>query len=426
MAYVVLILSSLRGGIFLLTGLPPLTNIFFTITMVNIAFAVLPSRLFYYIKNHGELNTYLKLLIINVIFGLIWCIAEITIFGYRIGPIRIFLFYFIVPFCVLSFIRAKDSYITATIYFIAIIVSISCIIQFIISNFFPGPPIGLQIMRGPLMAIIPDFRLFEETGVMYSHVGPLYRAHGITGHYHDSGNILTMASVYCVGHTLYKKTNIFTIFLSVVILLGLLSTLSIANIFAAIIGITIISLFSYRGLFKRIFIIVVIGYALLFNSTFQSTQDQFRVTAIDVFSSLNLETSGGKMEAMLNVGSSDTSERIISMLFGHERSSGISNMGYYSEISFVIMLMEFGIVTFILLMMVLCFPIYIYFISNKKLRNEMWIPFVTVCTGILTLWHYGSLLRSTSIFLFFAFYSMVIKKYSAITINTKNNIILPN
>ena len=116
MAYIVLILSSLRGGIFLLTGLPPITNIFFAITMVNTAFAVLPSRFFYYLKNSGQLNRYLKLLIINIIFGLIWVFGEIIIIGYSTESIRSFLLFFIIPFCVLLFIRAKDNNIVATIY----------------------------------------------------------------------------------------------------------------------------------------------------------------------------------------------------------------------------------------------------------------------------------------------------------------------
>lgn len=402
MTYVVLILSSLRGMVFLFTGIPPVPSILFALTLVNIAFAIIPSRFFYYLKNPGKLRTYLRLLIISMIFGLMWYFVDLT-FGHHLESSRNFLLFFIAPISVLFFLRAKDNYLVVTIYFIAIIISISCIIEFIVSNIYPGIPYGIELVRGPLEAITPG----EGIGVHgFSHIGEIYRAHGITGHYHDSGNILAMASVYCIGNTFYKKKSILFYFLALVIVTGLLSTLSMSNIIAAIVGIMILVLFAYRGgLFKRIFIIAVMGYAIIFIATFQVESYAYD----EIFN--QFDPSGVKMTAMMNLGSSSTSARIVSMLFGHDRSSMISDMGYYTEAAIVVMLMDFGLVTFIPLMMVLCFPIYLYFISNKELRNEMWIPFVTVCTGLLTLWHYGSLFRSTSIFLFFAFYSMAIKKY---------------
>ena len=399
MAYLVLILSTLRGFVFLFMGLSPMPNIFFAFTLINVGIAVLSSRFFSYLKNPGELSTFLKLLTINIIFGLIWYFGDI-IFGNYLLSGRNFLLFFIAPISILFFLRAKENYLVITIFFIATAVSVSCIIQFIICNIYPADIIGIEMVRGPLEAITPT-----NNSVIFSRIGSIYRAHGITANYHDSGNILTMVSVYSFGYTFYKKTSILTICLTLLILLGLFSTLSTANIIAAIVCIIIISLFSYRGLFKRIFIIAVMGYALLFFSTFQIEPDAYE----DVFN--QLDPSGSKMNAMMNLGSSSASERIISMLFGHERSSGISDMGYYSEAAIVVMLMEFGIVTFIPLMLFFCYPIYIFLISNKEIRREMWVPFVTVLTGLLTFWHYGSLFRSTSIFLFFAFYSMVIKKY---------------
>jgi len=399
MAYVVLILSTLRGAFFLFTDLPPVPNIFFTFTLVNIAFAILPSRFFYYLKNPGKLSLYLKLLIINVIFGLMWYSVDL-VFGHHLESSRNFLLYFIIPISVLLFLHAKGNYLNTTIYFISIFVSISCILEYIVLNYSPDILYGIELVKRSLEAITPG-----NQRVVFFRIGDIYRAHGITSHYHDSGNILAMASVYCCGQAFYGKKSILKYFLALLVIVGLLSTLSLANIIAAIIGITIIGLFAYRSLFKRIFIIAVMGYALFLISTHQTGPDTYG----EVFN--QLDPSGVKMTAMVNLGSSSTSARIVSMLLGHDRSSMISDMGDRAEAAIVVMLMEFGIVTFIPLMMVLCFPIYLYFISNKELRNEMWVPYVTVLTGLLTLWHYGSLFRSTSIFLFFAFSSMVFKVY---------------
>ena len=114
---------------------------------------------------------------------------------------------------------------------------------------------------------------------------------------------------------------------------------------------------------------------------------------------------------MMNFGSNSILEKSISIIIGHEHLSGFSDMGRLTEFAIFTMLMNFGLFPMIPLISLLCYPIYIFLISKKEIKREMWIPIVTVCTGLLTLWHYGSLFRSTSVFLFFAIYSMVIKKY---------------
>jgi len=80
-----------------------------------------------------------------------------------------------------------------------------------------------------------------------------------------------------------------------------------------------------------------------------------------------------------------------------------------------------GIITFSVFMFVTGFPLYLFLSSNKYLRIKMIVPAITVFTGLLTLWHYGSLYRSTSIFLFFAFSSIILKKYVSVDcVNIKN------
>ena len=129
------------------------------------------------------------------------------------------------------------------------------------------------------------------------------------------------------------------------------------------------------------------------------------------------------MQAMMNVGDSNIFENIITMLIGHEDATGISNLGYFAEASIVVLLMQLGILTFIPLLSLLCFPFYLYYKSSKETRILIWVPVVTVFVGILSLWHYGSLFRSTSVFLFYAFYSLAIKEYFLYQLKSKNNTI---
>ena len=137
----------------------------------------------------------------------------------------------------------------------------------------------------------------------------------------------------------------------------------------------------------------------------------FTATRRPIIEKISVDPSGEKMIDMMNLGNNSTSERILSIIIGHEYLSDISNMGDRTELGILKIFTNLGIFTAIPFMSLICYSIYIYLISEKKIKRVMWVPFITVCTGLLTLLHYGSLFRTTSIFLFFTFYSMVIKEY---------------
>jgi len=398
--YLILIISSLRGLFLLGFSLPPTPYIFFSFTIVGIVLVVLSAKIFIFMKKPGPLHGYLKLFLINVIFGIVWCFGEIIIVGFNLESLRAFLFYFIIPISVFLFIRAKENYLIATIYFIGIVVALSCIIDFIICNLYPGPPIGYEIKRPILDALVPFGSPRNP-----SHIGLVSRAHGITGNYHDSAHILTMVSVFSVGKLLFEKKNkILVLILTIIILFGLFSTLSTSNIIAGIIGITIVAFYPSRGIVIRIIYLSITGYLIFL--FFQGGFFLFDQVSPD------LDMESGKMKQMTQLGTSSYSNIIISSLLGHEHLSGISDLGKSTEIALFSMITYLGIITIIPLLSLICYPFYIYLNSNQVIKEKMWVPIITLFTGIITLWHYASLFRSTSIFLFFAFYSMVIKTYS--------------
>lgn len=419
-ALAILFLSSLRGGFILLSGLPPSRLVFFAITIINIVLIVLYSKFFKFLENPIGLTKFLNLIIINIALGVIWLTIEIYLVGFNLFKIRTFLMFFITPLSVLLFIRIKEGYIISAIYFIAMIVALSCIFDFWISNIYPGGIIGPEIKKSYLATITP-----EGNRLIMSRIGILVRAHGITGSYHDSAHILTMSSVFIIGYSFYHKNKtlkVLSVIVILIILLGLITTMSTANIIAAIFGIVFINFFSYRGLIKRLIIISVIGF-IVYN-IFQNELNLFGIMSPD------LNPSGVKMQAMMNMGDSDMLERFSSIIFGHERTTRFSNMGYYSEAAIVVMLMEVGLFTFIPMVCLMLLPIYYYYSSAKEIRKDFWVPVVTVMVGLLTLWHYGSLHRSTSIFLFYAFYAMAIKGYitksSEYMKNSESNKIITN
>ena len=306
---------------------------------------------------------------------------------------------FFAPISILIFLNLNYKTILYSIYIIVSIISISCIVDFWISNVFPGYPLGIEVKNYYLYKVIPS-----TTEIVPARIGSMVRAHGITGSYHDSANILTFCSVFIAGNLFFKKQKrILNAFLLFVLLTALICTLSIANIIACFIGLIIINFSVYKGLVLRttlsFFVFILIIY--FFESFFD----------ISKYILPQLDPSGVKMQAMLISGESNVFQNIVTILIGHESSTGISDLGYFSEIAFVALLMKYGILVFLPFMLVLTLPIYLYIKSSKTFRKTIFVETLTLSIAVLTLWHYGSLVRSTSIFLFYALYSIVIKNH---------------
>ena len=399
MIILTLLLSMLRGGIILLLGLPNSPQIFFMFTLLSIGLVLVKSNLFSRIKNPKELSGYLKLFLLNLFFGGLWFIADIS-YGSYPDSISTFLFYFLLPISVLSFTTVDKEKLHKAILFFSTFIAISCIIEFLILNVFFRGQIGIEIIRIPLKMISPA----SET-VAFAHIGDMYRAHGITGHYHDSGNILAMTSVYLVGTYFFANKRPILFFVALINIIGLLSTLSTANVIIGFLGMFMISFFKLKGINSRIITTAFVLFVIFttFISFFNPEEYYELYTQFD--------WQGEKMMALRNTGSSDKLSVLISLFFGHELRTGISDLSSITEAGIVSVLMDLGLFAFLVFIATLTYPLYLYFSATKDNKNKMWISFITICTGLLTLMHYGSLLRSTSIFLFFAFSSMVFKVY---------------
>jgi len=394
----ILLLSTLRGCFFLITGLPPTQILVFSSTILIIALILIFSNplKFYLTDNH---TLFKNVIILNVIAGIFWTIIELGFSGFSTGLVREFFLIFYAPLCILIFLEIEYNVLRNWIYFIVLIISISCLLDFWVSNVYPGFPDGRELKNYYLYKIIPP-----TTDIYEGRIGLIIRSHGITGSYHDSANILTFCSVFIAGNFFYYKNNKFIEALLLIIsLLALFTTLSLANIIACIIGLIIINFSVSKGLFIRTLfsLSVVISLLYFFETYFE----------IAKYVLPQLDLSGDKMEGMLRFGESTFFENFISFLFGHESYTGISDLGYHTEIAYLSILMQYGILVAIPFFILLTLPIYLYIKSSKKLRNEIFVAVVSISIGVLTLWHYGSLIRSSSIFLFYALYSIVIKKF---------------
>lgn len=394
----ILIISTLRGFFFLVTGLPPTQTLFFSSTLLIFILIFLFSNPIKFYK-YDNYHLFKNLIYLNLFTGFFWFIIELFLSGFSTSLVREFLMIFFAPISILIFLNLNYKTILYSIYIIASIISISCIVDFWISNVFPGYPLGIEVKNYYLYKVIPS-----TTEIVPARIGSMVRAHGITGSYHDSANILTFCSVFIAGNLFFKKQKrILNAFLLFVLLTALICTLSLANIIACFIGLIIINFSVYKGLVLRttlsFFVFILIIY--FFESFFD----------ISKYILPQLDPSGVKMQAMLISGESNVFQNIVTILIGHESSTGISDLGYFSEIAFVALLMKYGILVFLPFMLVLTLPIYLYIKSSKTFRKTIFVETLTLSIAVLTLWHYGSLVRSTSIFLFYALYSIVIKNH---------------
>ena len=258
----------------------------------------------------------------------------------------------------------------------------------------------------------------------YSRIGENYLPGGYLGSHHDNANILVMSTAFYLSEFLNVENKkrvlyliAFILFISFSILTG-----SATNIIALIIVFATIMIYYGKKILLILIPVFVFTYTYIEDHLYfieKIKQDQSDLEAGGIFNSLDF----GSILHSLH-----------SIFFG---------AGYYfnvpmirSEIAFVKMLIGIGIIPFTFIMFVLFSPLYYIYLFNKrankaiKLFNtpnnhfsnelndikklylrKLILKASPVITGTLTLLHYGSLFRITSIGFFCIFLSIFFKTY---------------
>jgi len=68
-----------------------------------------------------------------------------------------------------------------------------------------------------------------------------------------------------------------------------------------------------------------------------------------------------------------------------------------------------GLLIWIISLLLMTYPVLCFFKGSRHTRKMMLPSATAVGVGVLSLWHYGSLLRSTNIFLFYAMFAIAIQ-----------------
>ena len=344
-------------------------------------------------------RTLYQILMVNLLVYIIWLATELLLCS-EADSITYFLYMALVPFIIYLFLDVNEEILSKMIFIVSVIVSISCVIDFILLN-------TDYIPNGKDYYIASQRLLRQDGKPLFYHVAFVYRAMGILGYSYDSGNFLAIASVFWFGMLVTRKIPWYQIVFIPIFFIALLMTFSVSNIAAAFVGVVAIILYKVRSLkFKNILMTsgaCIAAYILYF--------------VIDHFYSFNWSLlliwtkkfNHFELEKMTALGTTDFFADVFMFIVGHARILKISNVPFTTEYAILQMAYHSGFFTWMITLLLILYPILCFAKSSRHKRKKMLPAVAAVAVGVLSLWHYGSVFRSTNIFLFYAMYTIAIR-----------------
>jgi len=228
-----------------------------------------------------------------------------------------------------------------------------------------------------------------------SRTGDYFRVGGYTGSYHDSANVLGMLTNLFYFRTLLnysEKRKMYFLF-AIISFVAMLMTQSAANILLAM------------------FTMIIFTFCIIKNKTAILTLIFFILAIIllalsipEIYVFTNRVGVEGDWSNMLNKISIDI---LIDPYFWFGHGYLDTNEAIETEVALLKGIFQFGILPAIILYSILIYPLYLYITNKNKLSSA--IPYLAALLfGFLSLAHYGSLFRISSIVIFYAIYSMFI------------------
>ncbi len=420
----ILILGSIRGLFVYHLGLP--SNITYTISSIMLLglglfslLSLISSRL------DVPLVLFKNAVVINVIFFIYFIFGTLLIAvgsGVSASSLLTISYLFLVFPVVFVFLRFDDKLLTRIVYIIAFITVFG--VYYFLNLGISG---GYDAIKGAHSILRPD-------KFTYSRIGENLLPFGYTGSHHDTANILVMCGIFFLGKFFLcsfgiKKCLLLACYF--LILSALLLTGSAANTLVLLFA-TTLSVFFYikRSLTTILISLVFFSFMgiIIAGMDFSKT-----LNFLYVFQKLNPNTVPDEIFASLDFDSILNS--LVSVLLGF--GGVLESPLILSEVGFVNMLSRFGLFSFAALMFIGFSPIYYLIVFNiisrryikftrlksikglskdleQRLSDQKFrllMIAMPVITGTLTLIHYGSLFRITSIGLFCVLLTIFLKEY---------------
>jgi len=371
-----IVFASLRGWVILNLNMPPDFVYGFSSLLLSIlAMYGFSCRL--RIKDR-YLISLRNLLLINLLFGFYYLISH-KLLG---GSFDLSLIYlYLLPYIVFLFLRISVDKIHIAFYLIFLGISFSVLDNFMYSYTLQNSISYLEDYNLKLRPL--TFEGLSRTG-RYIRVG------GYTSSYHDSANILGILGSYYYAHSIIHK-NMLSLIIFIISFLAMTFTQSAANIVIALFTCSIITFYITIKKPKTGNYIMLLAITL--SITFALAIPEFLIF------SERIGPHGDWGNMIRNIS--------YKLLFfpqfwiGHDSIIGSIS----TEVAFLNLILEQGVFSACLLFWILIYPAYIFLRSKSESLQSL--PYLAaVIFGFLSLAHYGSLFRITSIALFYAMYAL--------------------
>ena len=377
-----LVLGSARGALVIHFNLPPIP-----VYRVCALLLIILATYGYMIKGRYKsqdliiLRNFMKL---NIFLGLVSVVVDYIL---GMSPSIALLYLYLAPYIVFLFLRVPTNYLNIAIVIITLAICFS-----VTGNFIDA----LSGQGGVQKVIDYNLKLRPDVFVGLSRTGEFIRASGYTGSYHDSANILGMAACFFLIKFLLRK-SMYDLGFFLFAMLSLTLTQSAANIIIAIATLSIF--FAYIVVKKRqvstyFYVVIAMISIVLFIGRFGDMMSIF-------IQRVGSDGDWGGMLAHLDLDSFISN--IPYFIVGHAKAFGSEMI--HTEIGMIGTMLELGILHVAIFFGTLVFPLF-QFLKSKNVCYEALPSLAAITFGFLSLLHYGSLLRGTSIFLFYAFYAV--------------------
>lgn len=405
----IIIIASIRGIFVYHLAFSP--NLTYALSATSIfLLSLFTIKYIFYNAINDKLKTFRKAVMYNYLFLIIYTFFYIVFVG--TSEISIVYFFILFPYIFLL-IKFEFNYLENSIHIISFVALIGTYIFYQL-----GVNFGFDAIEAANLTLRPG-------DLSYSRIGENILPGGYLGSHHDNANLLIMSTIFYFSLAIESDKNIkyfywliFFVFITFTILTG-----SASNILALFIVLLMGIILYSKKLLLLIIPIAIYNYDLFQEKFYfleKIKQDQGDLEAGGIFNSLNFES---------------LLKSAHSILFGG---------GYYfevpmirSEVAFVKILIGFGILPFLILMFILFSPLYYCYLYNKKCKikisnnlvnlsefeikklndarskylKKLILSSLPILTGTISLLHYGSLFRITSIGFFCLFMSLFYKKF---------------
>lgn len=393
----VLVLSISRGLIALLMGGMSTELLYYGVTTFGVAVSLLGvTRRKMHILGG---KTLYHILIINLLAYVYWIVADLLLGG-GTESIVYFIHMALVPFIIYMFLNVDEKVLMRLLFVVSVIVAASCVLDFILLN-------TTIIANGRELYFSYASAIRQDNMPIGSHIGHVYRAGGITGNMHDSGNLMAMLVVFWFGIIMTRRRVRYVIISMPIFIVALLMTFSVSNILAAFVGIGVIIIYQMR--FIKLRNISVIISVLILGAAVYLLGEYLLKFNWSLIIGWTAKFRPAQWEAITRIGGSDFWRDFFMFFAGHNFTAKISNVSFVTEFAVLQMAYNSGFFVLVISLLLMLQPVFSFFKSSRLTRKMMLPAVAAVSVGILSLWHYGSVLRSTNIFLFYTMFAIAIQ-----------------